>query len=112
MAAPSGELPPEPAGSGGVVLELGEDVGAVVLTAAATYEGAEVEFRPAGGAWTGRHVAFHRRELPGRSIVAAVLPGLTQGSWEARLIGRQPTDGDPMRFEVVGGRVTTCAGPG
>lgn len=90
------------------MLDLGLDVGAAVVTAGRRFAGEEIEFRAADGAWDGRHVAFRRRRLPDRTIVAAVLPGLTQGSWEARVRG----DGTSLlRFDVAGGRVTRVAGP-
>jgi hypothetical protein len=102
MATPAG---PHTVGAGPVVLDIGSTVGAAVVSAANRYESQEIEYRPSGAAWDGRHVAFHRRRLPGgTTVVAAVLPGLSAGSWEARVRG---TATGPFSFEVVGGRVTT-----
>ena len=92
-----------------VVLDIGGDIGAAIVTAASTLEGHEVEIRRLGGDWDGRHVAFHVRHTDGGHVTAAVFPGLAQGDWEVRLRGVE--DSRTFAFHVEGGRVTTAAFP-
>ena len=92
-----------------MVLELGGTVGAAVITASARFEGEEIEIRPTGAPWNGRHVAFHRRHTATGDITAAVFPNLAQGDWEARLHGLEA--GATALLHVEGGRVTTLAFP-
>ena len=98
------------AGPGSVVLDIGEDVGAAVVTAPPSLEGHELEIRAAGASWDGRHVAFHRRETAEGLINAGVFPQLVQGRWEIRL--RSAEDSLIVPVVVVGGQVTTVALPG
>jgi hypothetical protein len=103
------EETPKVAGPGSVVLDIGEDIGAAVVTGPPSMEGHEVEIRAASAAWDGRHVAFHLRETAEGLINAAVFPQLVQGRWEIRL--RSPEDRSTVPLVVVGGQVTTVALP-
>ena len=103
------ERTPEVAGPGSVVLDIGEDVGAAVVTAPPSLEGQEVEIRAADAVWDGRHVAFHMRETAEGLINAAVFPRLEQGRWEIRLRSSQNSLIVPV--VVVGGQVTTAHYP-
>ena len=105
------EETPKVAGPGSVVLDIGEDIGAAVVTAPRSMEGHEVEIRAAGAAWDGRHVAFHLRETADGLINAAVFPQLVQGRWEIRPVLRSPQDGSTVPIVVVGGQVTKVAVP-
>ena len=92
-----------PAGPGTVVLDIGGDVGAAVITAGDSCAGRELEIRPAGAPWSGRHVALHRRRTADGPVVAAVFPQLPAGDWEARMMGGR----DVLRLSIRGGAVTT-----
>jgi hypothetical protein len=103
------EKAPEPAGPGSVVLDIGEDTGAAVVTGSLGLDGREVEIRAVNTAWDGHHAAFHVRETVDGQIAAAVFPQLAQGHWEVRL--RFTEDSPIVPVAVVGGRVSTAALP-
>ena len=109
MTATVKEESPKVAGPGSVVLDIGEDVGAAVVTAPPSLEGHELEIRAASASWDGRHVAFHMRESAEGPINAAVFPQLVQGRWEIRL--RPAENSLIVPVVVVGGQVTTVALP-
>jgi hypothetical protein len=98
-----------PTAAGPIVLDIGQDVGAAVVTAPACLEGREVEIRAVGAAWDGNHAAFHMHQTADGQINAALFPQLTQGDWEIRLRSRQQSPIVPVR--VIGGRVSTVAFP-
>ena len=70
------------AGNGPTVLDIGDDVGALVLHTSADLVGAEIEISPDGAPQHRRHVAVHTREYPGGTAYAAVYYGLTAGTYE------------------------------
>jgi hypothetical protein len=92
-----------------VVLDIGGDIGAAIVTASHVLEGHEIEIRPAGHEWDGRHVAFHLRATANGHVVAAVFPDLSEGDWEVRL--RAVEDRRTVSLHVEGGRVTTVQFP-
>jgi hypothetical protein len=95
---------PEASGPGTVVLEIGEDVGAAIVRTPASLDGAEIEIRPAGEPWAGRHVAVRPRHLASGVIHAALFEGLREGPYDVRL--RASTSDEPLcSFLVEGGRV-------
>jgi hypothetical protein len=126
------------AGLGPVVLDIGGDVGALVIGAPAELDGAELEICPAGrratqpdegagwwaGRWRGEHGPGHDHPhpagpawphvavlpRPGGTTHAAVFPGLRAGRYEVWL--RQ---GDGPRPGIVatvrGGQVTALEWP-
>ena len=98
-----------PVGGGPVVLDIGEGIGAAIVTADASLVGREVEIRAVGTKWDGRHVAFHIRETAGRPINAAVFPQLNEGDWEIRLRFTEAAAVIPLT--VAGGQVTTVTLP-
>jgi hypothetical protein len=90
------------AGQGPVAVEVGAHVGTLVLWADAELEGAELELSPWDDDARRRHVAVLARQLPDRTVYAAVYPGLPAGRY--RLWG---VDGRPaMTVDVPAGRVT------
>jgi hypothetical protein len=94
---------------GSVVLEIGGDVGAVVVTVPKSLEHCEVEYRRASEPWSGSHVGITAAEMPGGLSYAAIIFGLTAGSYRLRLRSGHPDESGPgyeMAAEVVGGRVT------
>ncbi len=104
------EIAPAPAGPGPVVVDIGGSVGAAVVIGPDRLAGHEIEVRPDGEAWSGRHVAFHRRHPAGEPVTAAVFPNLDEGGWQARL--RHDPFAGIVSFQVVGGRVSRVAYPG
>lgn len=92
-----------------VVLEIGGDIGAAVVTAPDELRGHEIEIRRAGTEWDGTHVAFHRRSAAHGSITAAVFPQLCRGEWEVRLRGVPSSPVIPLSIE--GGRATRLSYP-
>lgn len=106
------------AGQGMVLLDIGGDVGALVVTMPASMVGEEVEIRPEGSApvdhgHTHRHghshhphVAVHARPVQGGTrIPSLVFPELTGGRYELYVKG---TTDVVLRVEVRGGEVRTA----
>ena len=119
------------AGRGAVVLDIGDDIGAIVVSAPAELAGAELEICPAGrrgerpddgnGWWSGEwrshghahehgpawpHVAVLAR--PGTPRCAAVFPGVREGRYEA---WRRPAEPTAFVVTVSGGAVTNVSWP-
>jgi|SRR5579864_4640375 len=82
-----------------VVLDIGEDVGALVLYTPATLHGAEIEVSPMGGNAPRVHSAVLERSVQGRVLYAATYPELAAGDYELCF------DGAP-RFTIRAGCVT------
>lgn len=96
------------AGQGSVLLDIGGDVGAVVLHLPADLEGAEVEYRRTGAApHTHQHVAVVGRPSAAGVDFTAVVPELSSGGYLLTL-----PDGTELPVEVVGGAVTETRWPG
>ncbi|HEY0871436.1 MAG TPA: hypothetical protein VGD55_13630 [Acidothermaceae bacterium] len=70
------------AGGGPTVLDIGDDVGALVLYTSLELVGAEIEISPDGEPDRRRHVAVHPRQYPGGTAYAAVYYGLEAGSYQ------------------------------
>jgi len=70
------------AGQGPTVLDIGDDVGALVLYTSVELVGAEIEISPDGDPDRRRHVAVHPRQYPGGTAYAAVYYGLEAGSYQ------------------------------
>jgi len=125
------------AGQGPVVLDIGADVGALVVSAPRRLDGAELEICPAGqrraqpdegrGWWSGNwrsaghghlhghstepawpHVSVLRRATPAGDRYAAVFPGLRAGTYELWLRPAEPT---ALVCSVRGGEVMEAAWP-
>jgi len=103
------------AGQGPVLLDIGGDIGALILTMPATLIGAEVEARPIAGAAYISHCAGSH--LPHVAVLArpgspvrhtAVFAELQDGEYELYLRPDQP----PRLTAVVrGGEVSTASWP-
>src|SRR5258707_15866311 len=94
------ESVPGPSGSGSVVLDLGPDIGALVLHTPPELDGSEIEIsRLAGDAARGRtHSRVRPRHTPGGVQYAAVYPGLAAGDyvvWREAPPGRPELTGRP-----------------
>jgi hypothetical protein len=95
---------------GAVVLDIGGDLGALVVRTSSELEACEIEIRRLRSAWDGTHVAVRSRPCGGSAIFAAVFASLRQGEYELRL---RPLaiDGAVQRIEVTGGTVTETTWP-
>jgi hypothetical protein len=98
------------AGQGAVVLDIGGDVGALVVTMPASMLGTEVEIRPLGhGHGHLAHVAVVDRPVRDGSMPSLVFGGLEDGGYE--LFEKGHPDAVTMRADVVGGQVSTVDWP-
>ncbi len=109
------EHPPPPveahnatAGQGPVLLDIGGDVGALVLYTGPHLSGAEIEISPVGGTRDGTHVAVLPRPTGTTVRHAAVYPALTAGRWE---LWSPEGDRVVMEVEVQPGRVVEAHWP-
>ena len=112
------------AGQGSVLLDIGGNVGALVVTAPREAVGLEVEIRPAGthghhhhdhhqdGDHSHHHdpghlphVAVVNRPVAGDTVPSLVYPELVEGRYELCLKG---TDDVLVTVDVTGGAVTTA----
>jgi hypothetical protein len=84
-----------------VVLDIGGDVGALVLYTTDAYRGREIEVSPLGDDARRTHTGVLERQVAGRALLAAVFPGLPAGEW--RIWGDDPAL--PCRVRVDGGAV-------
>jgi hypothetical protein len=96
-----GEPRPGPSRDGSVVLDIGGDVGALVLQTAADLAGREIHARPDGGG-PPIHTEVRERHLAAGTVYAAVFPSLPAGAWQ--VLPLEP--GAPRRVTIVGGQVT------
>jgi len=104
------ESVPAPSGSGSVVLDLGPDIGALVLHTPPELDSREIEIsRRADGPPRNRtHSRVRQRHTPGGVQYAAVYPGLAAGEY---LVWRD-TATSVMIVTIAGGQVTTAYWPG
>lgn len=84
-----------------VVLDIGEDIGALVIYTGAELRGREIEVSPRGVA-TRVHVEVLERRIDDRPIFAAVFPGLRAGDYDIWEKARNPNT-----VTIVGGKVAT-----
>jgi hypothetical protein len=100
---------PGPSGPGSVVLDLGNDVGALVLQTPAALLGQEIEISPVGAVTAaGRtHSLVRERKTAAGTSYAAVYPGLVAGRYR---IWRH-TDTPVGEVTIDGGRVTRFRWP-
>jgi hypothetical protein len=85
-----------------VVLDIGQDVGALIIYTTAELRGREIEVSPRGSA-TRVHVEVLERRIDGRPVFAAVFPGLRAGHYD--IWENFPESGGTVT--VVGGKVAT-----
>jgi hypothetical protein len=114
------------AGQGPVLLDIGDDVGAVVVRMPPDTEGLEVEIRPAGSTARGKaanrdhhhhdhhdhhhpHVAVVGRLSRGVVAYTLVYPAVRQGDHELVPL---PDGAVVLTVSVEGGQVTRAAWPG
>ncbi|TQJ06663.1 hypothetical protein FB475_6329 [Kribbella jejuensis] len=100
------------AGQGPVLLDIGGDIGALVVAMPAELEGKEVEIRPVDHRPDDgplRHVAVLGRTFTGRTLHSAVFPDLPAGRYALSL---RPDGEERLRASVTGGQVCYSAWPG
>jgi hypothetical protein len=85
-----------------VVLDIGQDVGALIIYTEAALRGREIEVSPPGTA-ARVHVEVLERRVHDRPVFAAVFPGLRAGDYD---IWRNATDISGT-VTIVGGEVAT-----
>ena len=113
------------AGQGAVLLDIGGDVGAVVVEVPDDMEGVEVEIRPAGAPGGGHHhahdhahgqgghahhphVAVVRRPVADGRVASLVYGEVVEGSY---VLVVKDTDDVQLRVEVRGGEVSQTSWP-
>jgi hypothetical protein len=99
------------AGQGPVVLDIGGDVGAVVITVPARLSGAEIEMRPLRGAAAPpplRHVGVLPRPVAGGRVHSAVFDAVRGGAYEIYV---RPDGPVALSVEVRPGEVTFATWP-
>lgn len=84
-----------------VVLDIGGDVGALVLHTPDAYRGREIEVSPVDDDARRTHTAVLERRVAGRTCCAAVYPRLRAGEW--RIWGDDPRL--PSHVRIDGGAV-------
>ena len=94
-----------PSERGSVLLDIGGDVGAAIVSTPASLLGSEIEIRRCGSAWDGTHVAVRERHVSGGMVHAALFSGLGHGLYEVRLRG--DVGGPVTTLSVEGGRLKT-----
>jgi len=85
-----------------VVLNIGGDVGALILYTGPAYREHEIEISPIGHDDRRTHTAIHERRLGGQVVFAGVYPELTEG--EYRLWPDDPSL--PDRVTIRGGEIS------
>ncbi|MFI5261516.1 MAG: hypothetical protein ACHQZR_03030 [Candidatus Limnocylindrales bacterium] len=83
------------------VLDIGGDVGALILYASAAYDEREIEVSPVGDEARRTHTAIHQRRSAGDTVYAGIFPELHAGVY--RIWSDRP--GLIDRVTIVGGEV-------
>ena len=84
------------------VLDIGGDVGALIVELAAVPPSRELEARPAGRPDARFHTGVHERQVDDRVVAVAVYPALHEGDYEILDDALAPM----ARCHVDGGRVS------
>jgi hypothetical protein len=99
------------AGQGAVLLDIGGDVGALIVTMPAEMEGSEVEIRPTSQhheADHHPHVAVVNRPVRDTYVASLVFPELVAGRYE---LYEKGTHDARLTVEILGGEVTDATWP-
>jgi hypothetical protein len=92
------EIQLPPSWDGSVVLDIGGDVGALMLRTPPALNGHEIDLTPDDPSRPHTHSAVRERQLTNAVSYAAVYPNLKAG--------RYTVEGSGQRIVIVGGRVT------
>lgn len=90
-----------PSQTGSVMLDIGGDIGALVLYVAATEHGREIEVSPVGGGIR-THAAVRARHLDHTTVHCVVIPGLVAGEYTVWAAPTVPAG----TVTVTGGQIT------
>ena len=102
------ELAAGPSGPGTVVLELGAEIGALILYAPAKLDGAEIEISRDDDPGARRtHSQVRQRHMATVTRYAAVYPGLEAGPYTIWRDEHRPA----AAVTITGGQVTSCHWP-
>lgn len=85
-----------------VVLDIGQDIGALIIYTDAELRGREIEVSPLGSTATRVHVEVLERRVNGRQIFAAVFPKLRAGCYDIWQTPPKPSG----TASILGGEVT------
>src|SRR4029077_18349005 len=91
----------DPSGDGTVVLDIGGDVGAIVLQTPHELAGMEIDIFRLGDDRPAMHTAVRARHLPGGHVHAAVYPKVPAGDYVIPAVGALPS----LPVTGAGGRV-------
>jgi len=98
-----------PSGPGTVIMELGADIGALILFTPADMDGEEIEISCDDEPGAKRtHAQVRARHMPGETRYAAVYPGLAAGHYTVWRDEHSPA----AAVTVTGGQVSSCRWPG
>jgi hypothetical protein len=102
-----------PAGQGPVLLDIGDDIRALIITMPASLDGVEIEIRPVDKeakhrADERRHVGVVGRPANGRLVHSAVFTDLTEGRHE---LYERPFGAARLRVFIRGGAITHAMWP-
>jgi hypothetical protein len=101
------------AGQGSVLLDIGGDIGALVVMMPAVLEGCEVEVRPLGSDATDEpqlvHVGVVGRPVGSRMYYSAVFGQLDEGGYEVYV---RPDGPVRLKVSIAGGQVSEVNWPG
>jgi hypothetical protein len=91
-----------------LVLDIGDDVGALIIYADESCLGSEIDLTPAGAPRSHQtHTMVRRRRATGRDIIAGLYPELREGTYTVWGVG----DSGPIgQVSVVGARVAEFHG--
>jgi hypothetical protein len=92
----------DPSGEATVVLDIGGDIGALVVHTPHALAGLEIDIFRAGEAAPAMHTAVRARELPGGHVHAAVYPSVPEGEYVIAALGALPE----LAVTIRGGEVT------
>lgn len=91
-----------PTDRGTVVLDIGGDIGSLIIMTSAELAGAEIEISPVGQNDARTHIAIRERIAPGGTRWAGIFPGLRAGQYTVwDLAGNAAST-----VEVTGGQVS------
>ena len=86
-----------------VVLDIGQEVGALIIYTVPELRGREIEVSPRGSDRKRVHVEVLERRINGVPVFAAVFPGLRAGDWD--IWENRPNPSGTVA--IVGGEVAT-----
>ena len=103
MDMTSPEQPPDAAGT--VIVDIGGDMGAAVISTPRELAGAEIEIRPADAEWDGSHTGVWERQGASITTTAAVFGSLRAGRYDLRIKDAPGTE-HPAPVVVAPAQVT------